>query len=67
LVQTTIPEWFPFWAGEDFEFFRPVFNIADAAITIGFVLILLTQGHANLEENQTTPEENFDSNKSIAE
>jgi signal peptidase II len=67
LVQTTIPEWFPFWAGEDFEFFRPVFNIADAAITIGFVLILLTQGHANLEENQTTTEENFDSNKSIAE
>ncbi len=67
LVQTTIPEWFPFWAGEDFEFFRPVFNIADAAITIGFVLILLTQGHANSEENQTTSEENPDINTSITE
>lgn len=67
LVQTTIPEWFPFWAGEDFEFFRPVFNIADAAITIGFVLILLTQGHANSEENQTTSEENHDTNTSITE
>ncbi len=67
LVQTTIPEWFPFWAGEDFEFFRPVFNIADAAITIGFVLILLTQGYVNSEDNQTTPEENPDTNTSIAE
>ena len=67
LVQTTIPEWFPFWAGEDFEFFRPVFNIADAAITIGFVLILLTQGYVNSEENQTAQEENPDSNTSVAE
>jgi signal peptidase II len=67
LIQTTIPEWFPFWAGEDFEFFRPVFNVADAAITIGFILILLTQSHANLEENQPTKEENLDSNSSIAE
>ncbi len=67
LIQTTIPEWFPFWAGEDFEFFRPVFNIADAAITIGFVLILLTQNHANLEENQPAKEDNVDSNSSITE
>ncbi len=43
LIRTTIPENFPFWAGEDFEFFRPVFNIADAAISIGFVLILIFQ------------------------
>lgn len=47
LIQTTIPDWFPFWAGESFEFFRPVFNIADAAISIGFVLILITQNQAN--------------------
>jgi signal peptidase II len=43
IVQTTIPENWPFWAGEDFEFFRPVFNVADAAISIGFVIILLGQ------------------------
>jgi signal peptidase II len=43
IIQTTIPENFPIWAGEDFEFFRPVFNIADAAISIGFVAILLFQ------------------------
>ncbi len=35
------PEWFPFWGGEYFRFFRPVFNIADAAITIGVLSIIL--------------------------
>ena len=43
IIRTGIPEWFPFWKGEDFEFFRPVFNIADASISIGFLLILLFQ------------------------
>jgi signal peptidase II len=43
IIQTTIPESFPFWKGEDFEFFRPVFNVADAAISIGFVLLLIFQ------------------------
>lgn len=43
LIQTTLPENFPIWAGEDFEFFRPVFNVADAAISIGFLIILLFQ------------------------
>ncbi len=53
LIQTTIPEWFPFWAGEEFEFFRPVFNIADTAISIGFVLILIFQNSYNkFEEEQ---------------
>lgn len=37
------PEWLPIWGGEYFEFFRPVFNIADSAITSGVVIILLFQ------------------------
>jgi len=43
IIRTTIPENFPVWAGEPFEFFSPVFNIADAAISIGFITILLFQ------------------------
>lgn len=35
------PEWFPFWGGEHFLFFRPVFNVADAAITVGVLSLLL--------------------------
>ena len=41
LIDTTVPEWFPFWAGERFEFFKPVFNIADSAISTGVISILL--------------------------
>jgi len=37
------PSWFPFWGGEEFEFFRPIFNLADAAISTGVIAILLFQ------------------------
>lgn len=35
------PDWLPFWGGNEFLFFRPVFNIADSSITIGIFSILL--------------------------
>lgn len=37
------PDWFPIVGGNTFEFFRPVFNIADASIFIGVISILLLQ------------------------
>jgi signal peptidase II len=37
------PSWVPYWGGEDFEFFRPIFNLADAAISTGVIAILLFQ------------------------
>ncbi len=37
------PSWFPIWHGEDFEFFRPIFNLADASISIGVIAIFLFQ------------------------
>ena len=36
-----LPHWIPFWGGDYFIFFRPVFNIADAAISCGVVSVLL--------------------------
>lgn len=50
LIQTNIPESWPFWAGEEFEFFRPVFNVADASISIGFVIIVVGQKYFFKEE-----------------
>ncbi|MBP3349313.1 MAG: lipoprotein signal peptidase [Bacteroidaceae bacterium] len=35
------PDWMPFVGGEYFEFFRPIFNIADSAICVGVAIILL--------------------------
>ena len=43
LVDGHFPEWFPFWKGEPYEFFRPVFNIADASITTGVAIIIVFQ------------------------
>lgn len=43
LYDGILPSWVPFWGGERFIFFRPVFNIADAAISVGVIAILLFQ------------------------
>lgn len=39
----TFPEWMPIWGGEEFQFFRPIFNFADFAISCGVGIILVFQ------------------------
>lgn len=55
LWEGRLPEWLPMWGGEFFIFFRPVFNIADAAITVGVILFILFQGH--MQEKPADKEE----------
>lgn len=43
IIDGYFPGWVPFWGGEYFMFFKPVFNIADMAITLGVINILLFQ------------------------
>jgi len=43
LISGTFPEWQPIWGGEDFLFFRPVFNVADTAISVGIGMIIVFQ------------------------
>jgi len=40
LLDTFLPDWVPFYGGERFQFFRPVFNIADTAISFGVFTII---------------------------
>ena len=41
LIVTTWPDWFPYWGGKEFIFFSPVFNFADACISVGAVILFL--------------------------
>lgn len=43
VIDTILPEWFPIRGGERFIFFKPVFNISDAAITTGALTLLVFQ------------------------
>ncbi|MBC8034801.1 MAG: lipoprotein signal peptidase [Chitinophagaceae bacterium] len=43
IIRSHYPSWFPFVGGEEFEFFSPVFNIADASISTGVIAILIFQ------------------------
>nr|MBC7611606.1 lipoprotein signal peptidase [Pseudopedobacter sp.] len=50
LLHGNFPSWVPIWGGEEYIFFRPVFNVADAAISIGVVMILIYQKRYFKEE-----------------
>lgn len=41
IIQTTLPEWVPYFGGSEYVFFSPVFNFADACISVGVVALLL--------------------------
>jgi signal peptidase II len=51
LISGNFPSWFPVWGGENFLFFRPVFNIADTAISTGIGMIIVFQKRYFPEEN----------------
>ena len=41
IIQTTWPGWMPYVGGSEYVFFSPVFNFADACISVGVVTLLL--------------------------
>ncbi len=43
IIDGTWPSWVPLLGGDRFQFFRPVFNVADSAISVGMALILINQ------------------------
>ncbi len=72
LIDTTLPKGFPIWGGQRFQFFRPVFNISDAAISTGVITLLVfhrrifkskheleDSGHARNPPGQTSGIENL--------
>jgi len=51
IIDTVWPEWMPWVGGTRFQFFRPVFNVADSAISVGMALIVLNQKRFFAEED----------------
>ncbi len=59
IIKSQFPSWFPFVGGDDFEFFSPIFNIADASISIGVITLLVFQKRffrKHTEDKPTTVE-----------
>ena len=51
IIRSTYPAWFPWVGGESFEFFSPVFNFADAYISVGVIYLLIFQHKYFLGKN----------------
>lgn len=46
LWEGVLPTWLPIWGGKPFVFFPAVFNIADAAVSVGIILLIIFQRKA---------------------
>jgi len=43
IIHTQLPSWLPIWGGNNFDFFSPIFNLADASISTGIIAIFVFQ------------------------
>ena len=62
-----LPNWVPFIGGEPFTFFQPIFNIADASISIGIITILLFQKRFFKEEEENLPPATVETNSTVTD
>lgn len=64
LISGYWPQWMPFVGGNRFEFFRPIFNIADSSISLGIVYLLIFQRSFFTDSNKAEKSQNADFNAS---
>lgn len=54
MINADLPQWIPFFGGDHFTFFDPVFNVADSSISIGVTLLIFfgKKAFAKTEANE---------------
>jgi signal peptidase II len=60
ILEGNYPQWLPMLGGDHFIFFRPVFNVADSAITCGVISLLIFQRQFFNTPKETTDEDKED-------
>lgn len=60
-----LPNWLPIWGGERFTFFSPIFNIADASISVGVILLLIFQKRFFKKHPHEEPGSNLETNQPV--
>lgn len=68
IIDTTWPDWMPWVGGEHFVFFSPIFNFADACISVGVITLLIfyrRQLSSDLGEKQSTAHAKADDGDSV--
>lgn len=58
LIDTTWPDWVPFVGGRHLEFFNAIFNVADSAITVGAILLIIDQVFLSRQKTAVADAEN---------
>src|SRR5687768_16298106 len=58
MIRSTFPGWLPIVGRHDFEFFTPIFNIADASISIGVITLLLLQKRFHYRQEEVVVTDN---------
>ncbi len=66
ILEGVYPQWLPLLGGDSFIFFRPVFNLADSAITIGVLSLLIFQRQFFNAQNEHPEEKDMETNELVS-
>ena len=64
LIEWNWPDWMPWIGGEHFIFFHPIFNFADAALSVGVITLILFYSKNLYFKEETSDTESSDKDSS---